>query len=192
MAISFSCECGKILSAPDAGVGKKGRCPVCGRLVVVPKPPEPPPQEKAAQQAAVQAAVQAAPKRVLIGDASAEDLKSTVAMFKEHDYDVAYAGGDATKIIEKIRELKPDVAVLDMKLVGMKAFQLIETLRDPLNRKNSDVLNQLFVMTTDDLHGRDKQYARRLGVEIYVEKPLVPVKVFPRIERRLERRRRVI
>jgi hypothetical protein len=47
MPIKFECtECHKIVTAPDAAGGKRGKCPFCGRLVDIPLPPPPPePQE---------------------------------------------------------------------------------------------------------------------------------------------------
>ena len=45
MPIKFECtECHKIVTAPDAAGGKRGKCPFCGRLVNIPLPP--PPQEE--------------------------------------------------------------------------------------------------------------------------------------------------
>ena len=45
MPIKFECtECHKIVTAPDAAGGKRGKCPFCGRLVDIPLPP--PPQEE--------------------------------------------------------------------------------------------------------------------------------------------------
>ena len=44
MPIKFECtECHKIVTAPDASGGKRGKCPFCGRLVDIPLPPPPPP-----------------------------------------------------------------------------------------------------------------------------------------------------
>ena len=51
MPIKFECtECHKIVTAPDAAGGKRGKCPFCGRLVNIPlpapPPPPPPPEEE--------------------------------------------------------------------------------------------------------------------------------------------------
>ncbi|MFA6135489.1 MAG: hypothetical protein WC869_15865 [Phycisphaerae bacterium] len=43
MAIRFNCDnakCGKIITAPGNSAGKKARCPHCGRIQPIPKPPE--------------------------------------------------------------------------------------------------------------------------------------------------------
>jgi len=36
MAIQFKCSCGKVVSAPDANAGKKGKCPGCGAVITIP------------------------------------------------------------------------------------------------------------------------------------------------------------
>jgi hypothetical protein len=36
MVIAFACECGRILHARDEHVGKRAKCPACGRVAVVP------------------------------------------------------------------------------------------------------------------------------------------------------------
>lgn len=50
MSISFRCECGKILQVNDKLAGRKGKCPSCGKIMVIPtesqqileeKPPAP-------------------------------------------------------------------------------------------------------------------------------------------------------
>jgi hypothetical protein len=46
MPIKFECtECHKIVTAPDAAGGKRGKCPFCGQLVNIPLPPPPPEPE---------------------------------------------------------------------------------------------------------------------------------------------------
>lgn len=36
MTLKMTCACGKHISAPDAAAGKKGKCPGCGREIVLP------------------------------------------------------------------------------------------------------------------------------------------------------------
>jgi predicted RNA-binding Zn-ribbon protein involved in translation (DUF1610 family) len=36
MAITFTCECGKQLRVRDSLAHKKGKCPACGRTLMVP------------------------------------------------------------------------------------------------------------------------------------------------------------
>ncbi len=41
-SIRFRCECGKEFSVPDTLAGKKGRCPSCGSIVIIPAVPSAP------------------------------------------------------------------------------------------------------------------------------------------------------
>ena len=41
MAITVRCECGKEFETGDENAGRKGRCPVCQRVVIVPQPNNP-------------------------------------------------------------------------------------------------------------------------------------------------------
>ena len=57
MAIDFACECGRKLHVPDKMAGKKGKCPECGKILLIPSEsdpalvaapePEPEPEEPA-------------------------------------------------------------------------------------------------------------------------------------------------
>ena len=39
--IRFACFCGTTLKARPEAAGKPGDCPACGRVVIVPRPPDP-------------------------------------------------------------------------------------------------------------------------------------------------------
>jgi twitching motility two-component system response regulator PilH len=187
MTIKVLCECGKTLCAPESAAGRKGRCPTCNRVILVPTPKE---EQDTATVASVpegeaETAVRAG---AIVGDASPSDLAATSRLFREHGYNVLYAGGNANDLVEKVRDLRPDVVMLDIKLDGTNGFQVIRTLKDPINPRNRDIWQTLFVMSTSELSGRDKQYALSLGVEIFVQKPFTPVQVFPRLNRRLQKR----
>ena len=199
MAIRVRCECGKTLLAADAAVGKKGRCPACGRLIVItPEDSSPLPPAALGTTAAYvppdpfldssDTTITGHPRpRVLIADAIPGDVDMLTRGFLEHGYKVIYTTSNGNDAVDKVRELKPEVAVVDVRLEGSSGFRVVRTLTDPLNPRNKDLGTTLFVMTTDTLHGRDKQYALSLGVEIFVEKPYIPTRIFPRINKRLKR-----
>lgn len=206
MAIRARCECGKVLYAADSAAGRKGRCPGCGRLVLVPTldfgvaaplfsdGTVPPPRRDAPEKSDVSdrsdtsdTSLDVGRPRVLIADIIPGDIEVLSRGFKEHGYKIIYTTNNGNDVVDKVRELKPDIAVVDVRLQGSSGFRVVRTLTDPLNPRNKDVWQTLFVMTTSDLHGRDKQYALSLGVEIFVEKPYIPTRIFPRINKRLKR-----
>jgi len=57
MAIRFTCECGRKLSAPDFYAGREGKCNHCGKRFVIPGQPRPPAQEPATTGIATPGAV---------------------------------------------------------------------------------------------------------------------------------------
>ena len=186
MPIEIDCVCGKHLTAPDSAAGKKGKCPTCGRSVVVPDP-----KAEARQSARIEAADGVEVKaNCLIADSDAKSMKTSISMFEEHGYRVLHSTTDSQDAIDKIRELKPDIVILDEKLRPMSGFKVIQMINDPMNPKNKGVWDVIFAMTSSKVSGREKQYALSLGVEIFVQKPFTPVQVFPRIERRLAHKKR--
>lgn len=197
MAIRARCECGKVLYAADSAAGRKGRCPSCGRLVFVPALDSvlnvpltsdvPAATAGAATSDSSDTSLGLGRPRVLIADTIPGDIEVLSRGFKEHGYKIIYTTNNGNDVVDKVRELKPDIAVVDVRLQGSSGFRVVRTLTDPLNPRNSDIWQTLFVMTTSDLHGRDKQYALSLGVEIFVEKPYIPTRIFPRINKRLKR-----
>jgi uncharacterized paraquat-inducible protein A len=36
LSITFACDCGRTINAPDTAAGKRARCPGCGDLIKVP------------------------------------------------------------------------------------------------------------------------------------------------------------
>jgi hypothetical protein len=38
MAVSLRCQCGAILKKGEESAGKRGRCPSCGRILLIPAP----------------------------------------------------------------------------------------------------------------------------------------------------------
>ncbi|MDB5294339.1 MAG: hypothetical protein JWO31_322, partial [Phycisphaerales bacterium] len=52
MPIVVPCECGKQLRAPDAAAGRKGKCPGCGRVLLVPPAAQDPQASSAASSVA--------------------------------------------------------------------------------------------------------------------------------------------
>ena len=190
MAIVLTCECGKRLVAPEKAAGRKGRCPSCGKTLSIPDKAANVEQAEPREEDAIASESEddAARRKVIIADANEGDVNQTAQMFEDHGYAVIWKGRDAGEVIDKVRELAPDLIVLNENLVGMKGFHVVRTLTDPANPKNEDVWRKLYVMTTDKMRGRDKQYALSLGIEIFVDKPIVPTHMFPRIERRLRKK----
>lgn len=188
MAIVLTCECGKRLVAPEKAAGRRGRCPSCGKMLMIPAKDAKGEGASHPEEDVSEPIGDDSHRRVVIADCNESDLEHTCRMFEDHGYEVLWKCCEASEVINKARELQPDLVVLNENLVGMKGFHVVRTLTDPANPKNENVWRKLYVMTTEKLRGRDKQYALSLGIEIFVEKPVVPTHMFPRIERRLRKK----
>ncbi len=64
MAITFTCACGREITVKDGLAGRRGKCPACGQVVVVPLPEEPEtvvPETQAVEEAVAVPEAEAAP-----------------------------------------------------------------------------------------------------------------------------------
>jgi len=196
MATQFRCPCGQKLKTRDEFEGKRARCPKCSAWLRVPKSstydtvaelastgaglpkPEPAPAPDVGAPQPFLIAPEAEPPkgRVLVADSSKMDREETVEVLRSHHYIVLEAT-DGAQALEMIRKERPDVAVLNVKLEGMSGFQVLQQMRHMTNVLNKDVWKMPVLMTTERLHGRDKQYAISLGMDGFFVKP-VPVAEF--------------
>ena len=212
MEIRFKCPCGKVLGAPEHAAGRKARCPACERRLRVPGG-EAEPEEKAKEKAkeketvtrtrqrserldapatgmadivAAHADAEDEAVRIVVADSNPAELETLRKMLADHGFEV-YAAADGEQAVEYIRKYKPALAIVDLKMDKMGGFQMVKAISDQFNPLNQDVWDMPILMTCPKITGRDKQYAISLGVKFYFEKPLVPTKVFERIERLLGR-----
>lgn len=79
---------------------------------------------------------------------------------------VAWTGEEALK---RVRELKPDLLVMDLGLPGMHGIEVLEQIRaDPDER----IRNTKVVVMTGSADKRDKDRCEALGVIVFIEKPM--------------------
>jgi CheY-like chemotaxis protein len=120
--------------------------------------------------------------RILLADSSKMDREETADILRKHNYAVLEVA-DGALALDMIRKERPDAAVLNVKLEGMSGFQVLHQMRSMANVLNKDVWNMPVLMTTERLHGRDKQYAISLGVEGYFVKPVPAARFAARLEK---------
>jgi len=214
MPIRFRCPCGQKLKTPSEGLGKRAKCPKCGKQFRIPEsatyetiaqevPPEngkpAPPQPAGAPAPEPTPAAKApiaesdAPKgemgkgRVLVADSLEDDLKKLVVILRDHGY-VVLEATDGQKALDMVRSERPDAVILNVKLNLMSGFQVIQQLRNPANPVNKEIWDMPVLMVTEKLHGRDRQYAMSLGVDGYFVKPVPPAQICARLERAVYKR----
>ncbi len=209
MEIRFKCPCGKVLGAPEEAAGKNGRCPVCERLIRVPgaeseggraptgtSAPRP---AAADPQPALAAALRPTPPHqpppkaedggqgvIVVADSVQEDLAAAKKFLENHGYTV-YAGSDGAEAIKLIRDKKPVLAIVDLKLDKISGFQVIAQVTDQFDALNKDIWQIPFIMTCGKVTGRDRQYAISLGVKYYYAKPVNLAKLCETVEKTLGR-----
>ena len=209
MPLRFRCVCGQKLKAPEALVGKRAKCSSCGRRLRVPQSttyftvaeeatrssrPADETETGISAEPLPERPLPAAPAgqpqkpRIVVADASDEDRRHTVELLRAHGYEVIEAA-DGGQALDMIRAVRPDAAILDVKLDVFGGFQLIQKIRDPLNPINKEIWTLPIIMTVDKVRGRDKQYAISLGVQGFLVKPVTVPELCPRLEKAIRKYR---
>lgn len=204
MAIRFRCPCGAKLKTRDGTEGRRARCRTCLALlripddgrstyetvaaIAAPDTHDAPsggasPEGSAAPEAAeASTGAESAKARVLVADSNAEDRRVIVRILRDHNY-VVLEAADGTKALELIRTERPDAALLNVKLDIVSGFQVVQQLRSISNALNKEVWDTPVLMTTEQAHGRDKQYSMSIGARGYFVKPLQAAQICSKLER---------
>ena len=89
---------------------------------------------------------------------------------------------DGAKGLERVRELRPDLVVLDLMLPGLDGYRVLRAMRD-------DDLQMPVLILTARGEEADKVRGFRLGADDYVTKPFGILELMARIEALLRRSR---
>lgn len=206
MSLRFCCPCGQKLKVADDAVGKRAHCPKCARWLRIPtsasyetvaeevqaREPSHEPHPAVANQGAPPPSPEqdGSRIRVVVADADKADLGFTAAMLRDHGY-LTLTATDGERVLEMVRTERPDACVMDVKLAGMSGFQVVQHVRDVANSLNKDVWETPMLMTTNKVRGRDRQYALSLGVDDYIEKPVTPALLCPKLEKAIAKYRQL-
>ncbi len=116
---------------------------------------------------------------VLIADDDPAMVALVEATLKNHGL-ACHATGDGLAALRLVRDLMPDVVVLDIKMPGMDGFEVLEAVRrEPF----SDRLRVLLLTGCDDSSAVQRGSALR--ADGYLVKPLSPIVLLNRIKRLL-------
>ena len=114
------------------------------------------------------------PTRVVIAEDEAIIRLDLKELLEEEGYQVVGETGRGDSALELIRELRPDIAILDIKMPGLDGLSVARELR-------SDPVCAVLLLTA--FSGRDVvEQAREAGVHAYVVKPFQKSDVIPGIE----------
>jgi DNA-binding response OmpR family regulator len=96
---------------------------------------------------------------------------------KEFRVETALSGEAA---LELVKNHKPDLAILDLKLPGMDGYELCRRLKKDRRYRNIPVI----MLTVKD-QAEDKLQGIEAGVDVYLTKPYVSDRLLREIERQL-------
>ena len=103
---------------------------------------------------------------ILIIDDSPTDVRVFTTLLERAGYQV-YSIGNAEEGIERVRELKPDLVIMDVIMPGMNGFQATRTLtRDPMTSSIP------IVMITTKSMETDRVWGLRQGARAFITKPV--------------------
>ena len=109
------------------------------------------------------------------------DLKE---ILEEEDYEVVGETGRGDQAIDLVRELKPDLAILDIKMPGMDGLTAARTIA-------GDRLAAVLILTAFSQHDLVDQ-ARDAGALAYLVKPFQKSDLIPAIEMALGRFEQIV
>ncbi len=103
--------------------------------------------------------------KALVVDDSLSARRALAEFMNDIGFDVQTAinGVDA---LEEIKKLKPDILLVDLEMPRMNGLELTEHLRTKEITKDLPI-----IMITSRTTSKHKEYAKRLGVDIYLTKP---------------------
>jgi DNA-binding response OmpR family regulator len=119
---------------------------------------------------------------VLVADDDEHIVELVSLYLKRNGYRVE-AASDGDEALRKIRDLKPDLLLLDIMMPGPDGLQIMRSL----GRKGNPPVIFLTARTSDV----DKVFGLRLGADDYVTKPFNPEELIARVDAVLRRARAV-
>lgn len=107
-------------------------------------------------------------KRILVVD-DTEDVVRVVKMYLEHHGYEVITAGDGRKGLEKARDEKPDLVVLDLMLPKMDGYKVCGLLKRDTRYAKTPVI--LFTARTQE---KDVRLGQEVGADAYITKPFEP------------------
>ncbi len=120
---------------------------------------------------------------VLVVDDDPDIARFVEVNLRAHGFDV-YLACDGAEALERAKELRPDLVLVDVMMPRMDGFQVVERLRsDPRTATVSIILVTAKALTADKVLGITA------GADDYIIKPFDPVELVARVKGTLRRAR---
>jgi diguanylate cyclase (GGDEF)-like protein len=119
--------------------------------------------------------------KVLIADDDHNLRELLMEAFPKHKFEV-YQSADGDETWETVKDLRPDIVLLDIMMPGMDGLEVCRLMRDNPGTRNIPV-----IMLTAKAQLKDKLEGIESGADDYVTKPFDPLELQARIEMHLRR-----
>ena len=121
------------------------------------------------------------PATVLVVDDDPVILKLLEVNFEMEGFQVVRAA-DGAEGLERAREMRPDIVVLDVMMPRMTGYEVAKALRE-----DGDTAHIPIIFVTARAQSSDVEKGMELGVEDYVTKPFDPLDLIDRVNALLAR-----
>jgi diguanylate cyclase (GGDEF)-like protein len=119
--------------------------------------------------------------KVLIADDDHNLRELLMEAFPKHKFEV-YQAADGDETWETVKDLRPDIVLLDIMMPGIDGLEVCRLMRDNPGTRNIPV-----IMLTAKAQLKDKLEGIESGADDYVTKPFDPLELQARIEMHLRR-----
>jgi len=130
-------------------------------------------------------------ERILIVDDDPDIRVAIGAVLEARGYQVVTAC-DGEEALEKLKEERPDLMILDLLMPKMDGFAVCRELRDPRRAKYANIPILILTSVREEVSRRRYELETGLSLDVddYVEKPIEPFLLIQRMEKLLKRKRR--
>jgi len=120
-------------------------------------------------------------KKVLVADDKDTGRELVRTVLEDCDYEV-FEAGDGMEALERAREIRPDLIILDLHMPRLDGFDVIKELRRDESFANTPVM----ALTASAMMG-DRERALAAGFTGYIAKPIRLATLRSEVERLLEK-----
>ncbi len=127
--------------------------------------------------------------KILVVDDDPDIREAIIAVLEACSYQVVTAG-DGQEGLDKLKEERPDLMILDLLMPRMDGFGVLKELQDPRRSKYSKIPVLILTSVREDVSRRryELETGLELNVDDYVEKPIDPHALVTRVEKLLKKR----
>jgi len=127
--------------------------------------------------------------KILVVDDDPDIREAICAVLEAHSYQVITAS-DGEEGLDKLKEDRPDLMILDLLMPKMDGFSVLKELQDPRRSKYSKIPILVLSSVREDAGRRryELETGTELNIDDYVEKPIDPHTLIWRIQKLLEKK----